>query len=192
MPPVDIRSDPKVLRAVAHPVRLDLLDLLFREGPLTASRCAELLGLTAKVCSYHLNVLGLHGLIEETGTGKGRARPWRLSRRNLTYERTEGEDESTRQIADQFAHTMLARDVRQIENFISGRHSLPKEWRNVSALIHRPATLTPEQLQALGAELQEVLDRHVCPAPSDTVDNYDPKSRPVSISIYAVPSDVDV
>jgi phosphoribosylformylglycinamidine cyclo-ligase len=39
-------SDPRTLRALAHPVRLDLLYLLEREGPLTASQAADLLGIT--------------------------------------------------------------------------------------------------------------------------------------------------
>lgn len=80
------QTNPRALRAVAHPVRLDLLELLDRYGPLTASQCAERLGLTPKVCSYHLNLLGRYGLVEETGEGKGRARPWRVApAATLTY-----------------------------------------------------------------------------------------------------------
>jgi hypothetical protein len=109
----------------------------------------------------------------------------------LTYEHVEGEDESTRQVANQFARTLLARDVKHIESFIARRHQLPKEWRNVSTLIHRPARFTPRQLRALGAELAEVLERHLPPPASDSTSPSEPEARPVTISIYAVPTDVN-
>ena len=36
--------DPRTIRAMAHPLRLRLLELLYAEGPLTASQCAEQVG----------------------------------------------------------------------------------------------------------------------------------------------------
>lgn len=175
-------SDPRALRAVAHPVRLELLNLLQREGPLTASRCAELLDLTPKVCSYHLNLLGTYGLIEETGEGKGRARPWRLLETPLAYVHAQDEDESTGRTADEFARTMLARDTRVVEAFIAGRHGLPKRWRNVSAMSSNPLRLTASQLRAFGAELYEVLDRYRQLSQEPAAG-----ARPVHVAMYAVP-----
>ncbi|GMA33835.1 ArsR/SmtB family transcription factor [Demequina litorisediminis] len=46
-------TDPSELRALAHPVRFALLDLL-AAGPLTATQCGERLGQTPANCSYHL------------------------------------------------------------------------------------------------------------------------------------------
>ena len=37
-------SDPRALRALAHPIRLALVGMLRQEGPLTATRAAALLG----------------------------------------------------------------------------------------------------------------------------------------------------
>src|SRR5690606_6070458 len=74
----NISSEALRLRALAHPVRLDLLYLLREEGEVTATAAAERLGLSPKTCSYHLGLLGKYGLAEETGGGKGRSRPWRL------------------------------------------------------------------------------------------------------------------
>jgi DNA-binding transcriptional ArsR family regulator len=175
-------SDPRALRALAHPVRLELLNLLQREGPLTASRCAELLDLTPKVCSYHLNLLGSHGLIEETGEGKGRSRPWRLVMTGLSYVHRADEDESTARTADEFARTLLARDARLVEAFVARRHGLPEVWRNKALMSSNPLRLTASQLQAFGGELTEVLERYRRLSEQAAED-----ARPVHVAMYAVP-----
>jgi DNA-binding transcriptional ArsR family regulator len=175
-------SDPRALRALAHPVRLELLNLLQREGPLTASRCAELLDLTPKVCSYHLNLLGSHGLIEETGEGKGRSRPWRLVMTGLSYVHSADEKGSTARTADEFARTMLARDASLVEAFIARRRGLPKTWRNRSTMSSNPLRLTASQLEAFGAELIEVLERY-----RRLSEKPDAGARPVHVAMYAVP-----
>jgi predicted ArsR family transcriptional regulator len=179
----DGSSDPRVLRAVAHPVRLDLLDLLQRDGPLTASRCAERLGLTAKVCSYHLNLLGKYGLIEETGEGKGRARPWRVGSRGLSYVHRPTESAGTARAADEFARTMLGRDVGHIEEFVQRRHELPKSWRNVSTMSSNPLRLNARQLRELGRDLLAVLDKYRRLE--------DAGARSVHVAMYAVPTEFD-
>ena len=54
-------SDPKALRALAHPLRLALLDRLMSFGEQTAAQCAEAVGSTASNCSYHLRALARVG-----------------------------------------------------------------------------------------------------------------------------------
>lgn len=176
------RSDALVMRAVAHPVRLDLLSLLHREGALTASRCAEVLGLTAKVCSYHLNLLGKYGLIEETGDGKGRARPWRVVVSGLNYEHRPGESEEMTAAAEQFARTLVGRDARILETYIDHRNALPERWRNVSTMSSNPLRLGPKQLKALSADLMKVLERYRQLSEAPTSD-----AHPVQLILYAVP-----
>ena len=66
------------LRATAHPVRRRIIALLGEHTTLTATECARLLGLSAKVCSYHLGQLAGEGWVEEV-PAPGRNRPWRLS-----------------------------------------------------------------------------------------------------------------
>lgn len=178
-------SDPRTLRALAHPVRLDLLYLLEREGPLTASRAAELLGLTAKVCSYHLNTLGKYGIIEETRGGKGRARPWRVREIDLTYTRDPDEEPATTRAADAFAATLVARDARVVEDFIRRRHGLPQHWRNVSAMSSTPLKLAPGELRELRADLLAVLHRY-----AERSRTPSPGAHPVHTAVYAVPTEL--
>src|SRR5207244_3338301 len=68
-------TDPRALRAYAHPVRMALMGLLRTEGPLTATRAAELLGESSGTCSFHLRQLARYGLVEEAGGGTGREKP---------------------------------------------------------------------------------------------------------------------
>src|ERR1700741_4164679 len=72
-------TDPRALRALAHPLRLSLLGLLRTEGPLTATQAGELLGESSASCSFHLRQLAKYGLAEEAGGGHGRERPWRAT-----------------------------------------------------------------------------------------------------------------
>ena len=71
--------DPKALRALAHPLRWQLLDLLGSEETATATRCAEVLGESVASCSYHLGMLAKYGYIEEVPGRTGREKPWRLA-----------------------------------------------------------------------------------------------------------------
>ena len=72
-------TDPRALRAMAHPIRLSLIGLLRREGPLTATHAGELIGESSASCSFHLRQLAKYGLVEEAGGGKGRERPWKAT-----------------------------------------------------------------------------------------------------------------
>src|ERR1700742_2914388 len=70
-------TDPEVLAALAHPVRLDLLGYLMSAGPATASACARAVGDTPSNCSYHLRTLAGAGLVEREDSGGGREGPRR-------------------------------------------------------------------------------------------------------------------
>jgi predicted ArsR family transcriptional regulator len=57
--------DPRVLRAIAHPVRNRILTELDAHGPLRAADVAQLLGIAANSASFHLRQLAKFGLVEE-------------------------------------------------------------------------------------------------------------------------------
>ena len=86
-------TDPRALRAYAHPVRMALVGLLRTEGPLTATRAAELLGESSGTCSFHLRQLAKYGLVEEAGGGTGREKPWRATALSTSWEAAPGNPE---------------------------------------------------------------------------------------------------
>ena len=65
MPEPQSVSDPRVLRAIAHPVRTRILDELEASGPVRAADIARELGIPANQASFHLRQLAKYGLVEE-------------------------------------------------------------------------------------------------------------------------------
>ena len=70
-------TDPQRIRALSHPLRLELIDVL-GEGPATATQCADLTGQSVASCSFHLRMLAKYGYIEPADR-RGRERPWQLT-----------------------------------------------------------------------------------------------------------------
>ncbi len=73
-------SDPRVLRAIAHPTRGRILDELGASGPMRAADVGEALGIPANQASFHLRQLAKYGVIEpapEAARDK-RDRAWKL------------------------------------------------------------------------------------------------------------------
>jgi predicted ArsR family transcriptional regulator len=72
-------SDPTAIRALAHPLRLDLLELLATISPATAAQCGRVLGVSQASCSFHLRQLAKYGFVEEAGPGSDRReRQWQV------------------------------------------------------------------------------------------------------------------
>lgn len=74
-------SDPRVLRAIAHPVRNRVLDELQASGPARAADIARELRIPANQASFHLRQLAKYGLVEEAPeeARDKRDRVWRAS-----------------------------------------------------------------------------------------------------------------
>src|ERR1700733_15532457 len=71
-------TDPKMMRALAHPARIAIVTHLALHGPATATECADVAGLSPSACSYHLRALARYGIVEEDldSAADGRQRPW--------------------------------------------------------------------------------------------------------------------
>src|ERR1019366_5338154 len=94
-PPVQLReiSDARTLRALAHPVRLALIETLSIEGPMTATEAGERIGESPTTCSFHLRQLAKYGFVEEAGDAPGRRRPWRLVSQGVRFSAAAGDPE---------------------------------------------------------------------------------------------------
>ena len=74
-------SDPRVLRAIAHPTRGRILDELGATGPMRAADVGEALDIPANQASFHLRQLAKYGVIQpapEAARDK-RDRVWKLA-----------------------------------------------------------------------------------------------------------------
>ena len=82
-----ILSDPRVLRAVAQPVRNALLTHLQRHGPATVASLAGDLEIGASTAGRHLRVLAEHGLVRPAAEESGeRSRTWEAVTKGLPLE----------------------------------------------------------------------------------------------------------
>lgn len=151
------------MRALAHPTRLDLLDLLRVHESLTASRCAELLGLSPKTCSYHLHVLAREGLIEETAGGPtARERPWRRAydETQLADPEGDGGDGSLGEARREVLQVIARRDCAAMLRFAASLDELPVPWPGAVTWHGRTALMTPAELRDWGAAVEAVTREH--------------------------------
>src|SRR3954454_16618216 len=82
-------EDPRILRAIAHPMRNRILGELVAAGHLRAADVAEVLGIPANQASFHLRQLAKYGLVEPAPelARDGRDRVWRpVHEHGLTLE----------------------------------------------------------------------------------------------------------
>lgn len=149
-------TDPRALRAVAHPTRLSLVGILRREGPLTASQAAALLGETPQRCTYHLNQLAKYGLVEEAGGGRGRERPWQATA-SATVVPTATTPEGA--VAVQLFETVVAeRYFDELLQWIDRRPNEPRAWQDAAHFGDQILHLTAEELTELAAEARALLE----------------------------------
>jgi DNA-binding transcriptional ArsR family regulator len=156
---VDLR-DPRALRALAHPVRLNLVSLLRRGGPLTATQAGELLHESPASCSFHLRQLAKYGLVEEAGGGRGRERPWRATALFTTFPSVTSTPELAA-AAEEFGRFVAERQFGHLVRWLEERAHEPVEWQEAAVFGDTMLYLTPEELQRLGRDLEALAERYV-------------------------------
>jgi DNA-binding transcriptional ArsR family regulator len=152
-----VLTDPDVLEALAHPVRLDLLTYLMSNGPATASACARAVGDTPSNCSYHMRTLARHGLVEPVESADRRQRPWRATITGFELEQdADPATPSGRGTAAVMAAS-LALQQRLLRDYLSHRDSVPAAWREVDLASNYTLRVNPDELRALGEQLDALI-----------------------------------
>ena len=150
-PPVKL-SDPRAIRALAHPARLAVIDELYAGRELTATECAEIAGLSPSAMSYHLRNLEKAGIVERADTtGDGRERPWRAAGAYLQVDSTSG---GTGELAASAAlnSAVLSRTVEQFEAYMARRKHEPPDWMDAVEASYGRMWLTADEAKELGAK----------------------------------------
>jgi DNA-binding transcriptional ArsR family regulator len=173
-------TDPAVLDALSHPVRLDVLGYLMSAGPATASQCARAVGDTPSNCSYHLRVLAAHGLVEPDDSGDGRSRPWRTALTGFTIDAgdPDAEDGAARMLA-----AALELDHQLAREYVRKHDELPEQWRQVDAHANYGLALTPEELTDVIRRIDEIVRPYIQPTRTDAPDD----AEHVHLAITAFP-----
>ena len=151
-------TDPRALRAVAHPIRLELIGLLRRSGPLTATEAAKQIGESPSSCSFHLRQLAKYGLVEEAGGGQGRQRPWQATAAYTEWSNAADLDDEHQEAATMLSRVAVQRYFQQAMDWFGRRRSEPSEWVEANDFSDSVLYLTAAELHQLRADLEELVE----------------------------------
>jgi predicted ArsR family transcriptional regulator len=156
------------MRALAHPLRVALLELMRRDGEITATRAAELLGESPGNMSWHLQTLAKYGFVEDTGEGRGRSRPWRLASEGQSFD-TGVADPEVVAAGEALERTFSERTFAQL-----------REWRRAAYMSNSVVYLTAAELAEITDEVNAIYTRYG--------ERSDPDKRPAGalpVRLYA-------
>jgi hypothetical protein len=174
-----------MLRAMAHPLRLRILDAVAFSGSATATQIAEQVGESPANCSWHLRQLARYGFVEEAGGGTGRQRPWRIVLQGHRWGHGDTEPELTR--AGDAAHqVLLDLECQALREWLGSRRAEPPQWRDAGFLSQAMGWCTAAQLAEIGDAITELLARRL-PSLTDP-EARPPGSRPVRFIAWGVPA----
>jgi DNA-binding transcriptional ArsR family regulator len=153
-------TDAKALRAMAHPVRLALLEALADAPALTATEAGEIVGESPANTSFHLRQLAKYGFVEEAEGATGRRRPWRIKQLGMRFSDVQDDPEAAR-AARALSRTMRDRYLARAEIALEESRTLPEEWRLATGLSQMRLYLSAQELADLQAEFVGImLDRY--------------------------------
>ena len=182
----DRQLDMESLKALAHPLRVQILDTLSTYGQFTASGLAERLGESSGATSYHLRQLERHGFVREVpGKGTGRERWWErmpgaINLNAADMEHTPATLAASKTLVRQWSRTR----TELLDDFQErGLELLTKEWMEGSVVSTVNLRLTAEQLVEISRKWDEFIDPFVVKYRGQNP----PGSRPVQIHFNAFP-----
>jgi DNA-binding transcriptional ArsR family regulator len=163
-------SDPKAMRALAHPVRIALLELLGIAGTLTATQASEALGESPANCAFHLRTLARYGFVKEAGGGRGRERPWTIAQRTIKISATEQSDPQAALAAEALSQLWLNRWLDRARRVFGTTARVPG-WEHATHWTRSSVFLTAEEAEQMTRDVMRLVDRY-----TDRED--DPSLRP--------------
>lgn len=150
-------SDPERIRALAHPVRIALLDYLGDVAEATATECAESLGESPASCSFHLRMLEKYGYIERAER-RGREKPWRV--RVADYDLRPDPDDPASLLALQAVAAMgLESEFLRAMDWFARIDREADEWVQATTFTRSSFWATADELAQLSRDVQNLTDR---------------------------------
>jgi DNA-binding transcriptional ArsR family regulator len=152
-------TDPLAIKALAHPVRLDLLELLATISPATAAQCGRILGVPQANCSFHLRQLAKYGFVEDAGPGGDRReRQWRIVEPRPTIRIDSSGDQLVRR---QLEDLVLDREAAAVRAYTARERDESPSWRRALGITTAVAALTAEEATDLRAKWLALLEPYL-------------------------------
>ncbi|GHH76001.1 ArsR/SmtB family transcription factor [Promicromonospora soli] len=159
---------PAALRALAHPLRIRILDLLPSHGPLTASKLGEIVGESSGSTSYHLRQLAKHGLVREVeGKGTARERWWERTPGGFSISSAGKDSPASRQTAEAVNIEFLRLRHERVMAFVRAGQNADNDtleaWMGVTTFFTSNKWATPEQMKAVVEAWDRFIAEHIDP-----------------------------
>jgi DNA-binding transcriptional ArsR family regulator len=153
-------TDPRMMRALAHPARIAILQHLGLDGPATATECAAVAGLSPSACSYHLRALARYGFVEEDlgSAADGRQRPWRARIISMSFDEGEPDQPDALRAAGRLLHEkLLARFEEVRAEYLDRAPRHTAQWRQIAGWHQDVVHVTADEAAALREQVQTLL-----------------------------------
>jgi hypothetical protein len=178
-------SDPLALRAMAHPLRLDLIEMLGTVGPATAAECARQLDSTQASCSYHLRQLAKYGFVEPADQRPdSRERPWRLTDLEQSWSGAEGTP-----AAAELERVFVQREADRIIGWQSNVARQPPRWREAAFVGGATLPMTADEVEGVRDQLFAALQPYIARLADRS--NWPAEYRFVRIMLAGTPAGTD-
>ncbi|MET8039607.1 winged helix-turn-helix domain-containing protein [Micromonospora sp. NPDC005215] len=152
-------SDPQVMRALAHPARIAIMEYLTaHHGGGTATECAEVVGLSPSATSYHLRALAKFGLVEQAPSrGDARERVWRVASGSLLVDAGRDAGPAARAAEQAVVEAYAARAMERVRDWSRRAGDEPAEWYDNALFNDTLLLLTAEELAGLNEAVLALL-----------------------------------
>ncbi|MGN6752655.1 MAG: ArsR/SmtB family transcription factor [Intrasporangium sp.] len=158
--PLTLR-DPAALKALAHPVRQDLIALLDDDKVVTATAASERVGMSPSAVSHHLRLLEKYGIVERVEASEdARERPWRLRPGGLNLVPSGG-DTSSQAAVMVLVRRQVERQLERMEQLLrSDDDGVVEEADEEGTLgfAFTRARLTREEARELVGRIEAILE----------------------------------
>jgi DNA-binding transcriptional ArsR family regulator len=180
-----VLTDPRAIRALAHPARLAVIEELYAGRELTATECADIAGLSPSAMSYHLRSLEKAGIVERAdASGDGRERPWRAAGRFLQVD--SGSGPGGLAASEVLTKSILGRTLDSFDNWMAHRDEESKEWLDAAGGNYAQLYLTTEEANELTELLRTAMERY---RDRRTPEERPPGARRVRVAMLTFPVD---
>ena len=132
MAPTATVTDITAVRALAHPVRLAILDLLQTRDSATATECAAEVAESPQTCSYHLRTLAKSGFVRRIESDDARETRWELVRKSLALSTTSTSSPAFVAAANALQQQVLARDERAVAEYLANESEFDDAWQEAT------------------------------------------------------------
>jgi DNA-binding Lrp family transcriptional regulator len=136
-----------------------MLQHLALDGPATATDCAEVAGMSASACSYHLRELAKYGFVEEDAgsAADGRHRPWRARVVAISLDSSPGQPDAVKAAGRLLLDSMQARFAEVRSQYLERESDYPQEWQAAAGARQEVVHVTAQELAELRSKLDDLL-----------------------------------